>query len=158
MTRKEESLHKKIVKKILPYIARRLKREELIADFDDKEFKIPLFEQSEPIRIRPDLVLHLPDGNKVLVEVANSDKAKRFVGELVYPYILEHRKEINAFFMFVLGREHKRKHARSLQQRTMISDIICGNRVHSHVETWSNEKNAYASLRSFIDRLVQKKE
>jgi len=83
-----ENLHDKIVGTILPNFAEKLKQEAVICSYDRKPFRISLFEDRPPIKIVPDLVIHLPDGKKVLVEIANPRDPKRFLGEMVYPRIL----------------------------------------------------------------------
>jgi hypothetical protein len=153
VTRKE-SLHHTIVNKILPRIAKKLKQEGSISDSNRKQFKIPVLEELEPFTITPDRVLQLPDGKKVLVEVANPTDPKRFIGELVYPKILTERKEIQAFFMFVLNPEDRRKHTRSLTQTMIVSQLI--GKYRYRLVTWPNdEEAAYKWLKDFITGLCK---
>ena len=95
-------LHGKIVYEILPKVAERLKKEGVISSYDRKQFSIPLVKGSVPITINPDLVVYLPDNRKVVVEITNPRKPKRFIGELVYPHFLGYLKRIEAAIVFVL--------------------------------------------------------
>lgn len=145
--------HREIVDKILPRMAERLKREGLISAFDKKQFKIRLFKESEPIRVNPDLVLHSPDGDKFLIEVANPEKPKRFIGEIIYPQILGNFKEIKAFFMFVLEPQKRR----SLTQITLFHQIF-RKQTRSRFVSWPDDREvAYRWLREFIKGLRSRK-
>jgi len=120
---KMKSQHYKIVYEILPNLAKRLEKEGVISAWNRKQFKIFLARDSEPIIIRPDLVLHLPDQRRVLAEVINpKKKPKRFVGELVYPHILGHFRRIEAVIFFVLSHGIKvQKMERSMTQEMALS-------------------------------------
>lgn len=75
---KEESLHDKLVNDIFPKCAERLKEEGMISAsyVDTKQFEIFPLRHSDSIKIRPDLVLCLPDKRRFAVEVAKSPKAQ----------------------------------------------------------------------------------
>lgn len=95
-------LHSKIVYEILPKVAERLEKEGVISAYDRKQFRIPLVKGLPEIRINPDLVVYLLDNRKVVVEITNPGKPKRFIGELVYPHFLSYFKGIEAAIVFVL--------------------------------------------------------
>jgi len=65
------ALHGKIVSKILPSFVERLKKEAVISAHDRHPLTISLVVDQPPIKINPDLVMHLPNREKVLVEIAN---------------------------------------------------------------------------------------
>jgi len=71
-----------------------LEKEGIISSHNRRPFKIPLVKGWPPIKIIPNLVVHLPNGEKVLVEIANPRDPKRFLGEIVYPHLLRHHKKI----------------------------------------------------------------
>jgi hypothetical protein len=144
----QEKLHEKIVGTILPAFAERLKKDGVICSYDRKPFAISLFEDSPPIRIIPDLVVHLPDRRKVLVEVANPRDPKRFLGEMVYPYLLKYHKEISRAIIYVLhDREQQRLHDRSLVLRTVLVEIF-GRITPTAMASWPGDETiAYDNLK-----------
>lgn len=73
---KQENLHDQIVDEILPNFAQKLKVEKVISSYDRTPFKIQLFEDWAHFAIVPDLIVYLPTGEKVLVEVANPKEPK----------------------------------------------------------------------------------
>lgn len=121
-----KDLHNKIVDKILPQCAERLRKQGVISAYDREYFKIQPVKEWARVEIRPDLVLHLPDKRKVLIEIANPEKPKRFIGELVYPHILGHHDEIGAAILFILQRypEEDQVHERGFVERALLDQII----------------------------------
>jgi len=121
------SLHEKIAGEILPQCAERLKREGVISAYyvDTKQFEIFPIKDSEPVTIRPDLVLCLADKRKVAVEVANPRDPKRFVGELISPHFLVSSKKVDAAIVFVLPYVDSRK-VKRIDSRPMVQDIALG--------------------------------
>lgn len=148
------SLHDKIVREILPNFAERLKKESVISAYDRHPFKIPLVENRPPIRIIPDLVMYLPNGEKVLVEIANPRESKRFVGEIVYPYILGYYKKIAKAIIFVLhDREHQKIHDRAFALKTMLNEIFGG--ASTFMASWPpDEITAYHNLKIRLKRFL----
>lgn len=115
------SLHKRTVDEILPEFAERLKKEGVISAYDhQKQLRIRLVKDSQPIKIIPDLTLSLLGRGKVVVEVVNPDKAKRFIGEIVYPHILGNLGMIEAAIFFVLPTPKSRKCERAMIQEMTL--------------------------------------
>ena len=113
----EESLHHKVVYKILPEFAKKLKEEGLISGWDRKQFRIQVVKGREPVRVNPDLTLHVPDRGKVVVEVVNPRRnPKRYIGELVYPHILGNLQRIGAAIFLVLHYPRSRRSERAISQ------------------------------------------
>lgn len=107
--------HNRIVEKILPRFAEKLKEEGLIIDSNRKRFKITRLKGILPLEVNlsimPDRVVILRDGRKVLIEVANPKEQKRFLGELLYIHTLIRNEEISLAIVFVLPPtkiQHKR--------------------------------------------------
>ena len=149
----KESLHYIIENVYLPRIAERLKKEGLISSYDKKQFSIPSFDKEiKFIKITPDLVLHRPNGDKILVEVANPEDPKRFVGELVYPAILKKDEQIRASLVFVIG--DIKKHGRSLTQRHIMSEML-GRYSSRFVSYPDNEDAVYRWLKGFIVKVCE---
>lgn len=116
----EESLHHKTVYKIFPEFAKKLKEEGMISKWDRDQFKIKLVKDWEPIRVNPDLTLHVPNRGKVVVEIVNPSRdPKRFIGELVYPHILGNLGKIQAAMFWVL-RFKTRKSTRAITQQLSL--------------------------------------
>jgi len=151
----ERNLHRKIVNEILPSFAEKLKKEAVISTYDRQPFKIPLLEGRRPITIIPDLVVHLPNGEKVLVEIANPRDPKRFLGEIVYPHFLGYYKKIAKVIIFVLhDREHQKIHDRGFDQITMLSQIF-GKLTPGRMTSWPpDEKTAYHNLKHILKRFL----
>lgn len=144
----KENLHYIIENDILPRIAERLKKEGLISSYDKKQFNIPSHDKEvKPITITPDLVLHHPNGDKILVEVANPEDPKRFVGELVYPAILKKYEQIRASLVFVIG--DIKRHGKRLTYRHIMSEML-GKYSSCFVSYPHNEDAVYRWLKSFI--------
>ena len=150
---KQDCLHGKIVREILPSFAEKLKKEGVISAYDRHAFTIPFLEGRTPLKIIPDLVIHLPNREKVLVEIANPRDPKRFLGEMVYPQFLGYYKKIAKAIIFVLhDRERQRIHDRGFAQITMLSEIF-GKLTPSHIASWSrDEKTAYHNLKYILKR------
>lgn len=147
----KKSLHDIIVDDILPRVSRRLKREGLILGYDRKQFTMLSFhEEGKPMRITPDLVLYHPNGDKILVEVANPRDPKRFLGEMVYPAILKHNDQIRASLVFVIG--DIGKHGRSLTERNILSKML-GSYSSRLVSYPHNEDSVYRSLENLLEIL-----
>jgi len=149
MTRKE-CLHYKIEHVILPRIAERLKKEGLISSYDKKQFNIPSFDKEvKCVTITPDAVFYCPNGDKILIEVANPEDPKRFVGEIVYPAILKKYGQIRASLVFVIG--DIKKHSRSLTLRHIMSEML--GRYSSRFISYPSTKNSvYISLKDLITK------
>lgn len=146
--------HGKIVREILPSFAEKLKKEAVISAYDRHPFTISLFEDRPPIKIIPDLVIHLPNGEKVLVEIANPRDPKRFLGEILYPHLLGYHKKITKVIIYVLrDPEHQRKHDRAFCQ-IMLTEIF-GKQVGCHMASWCpDEKIAYHNLKCILKRFL----
>ena len=114
-------MHDQIVDEILPSFAQKLKVEKVISSYDRTPFKIQLFEDWTHFAIVPDLIVYLPTGEKVLVEVANPKEAKRLIGEMVYPRILGVLKMISAAIIFVLDSQANKK----IQLRSWVLSEAC---------------------------------
>jgi len=150
MTQNEKSLHYIIETEILPNVAERLKKEGLISSYDNERFIIPSFDKEvKSIEIRPDLVLHCPNDDKILVEVANPEDPKRFVGEIVYPAILKKDGQIRASLVFVIG--DIKKHGRSLSQRHILSQML-GKYSSRFISYPSTKNSVYISLKDLITK------
>lgn len=149
-------LHSKIVYEILPNVAERLKKEGLISSYDRKSFIIQPAKEWAPLTVKPDLVLHLSDKRKVLVEIANPGDPKRFMGELVYPYILGYHHEIDAAMVFVLQRYPREDlvHERGFTEKMLLDEIliheirIIGASLYDH----KTEDFIYGTLKHFLGR------
>jgi hypothetical protein len=149
----KKSLHYIIEHDVLPRIAERLKKEGFISSYDKEHFNIPSFdEEAKPVNIIPDLVLHHPNGDKILVEVANPENPKRFVGELVYPAILKKDEQIRASLVFVIG--DIKKHGRSLTRRYIMSEML-GKYSSCFVSYPNNEDAVYGWLKHFILKVCE---
>ena len=152
---KQECLHGKIVKEILPSFAQKLKKEAVISAYDRHPFTFSLVEDQPPIKIIPDLVIHLPNREKVLVQIANPRDPKRFLGEIIYPHFLGYYKTIAKVIIFVLhDREHQRIHDRGFYQKTMLSQIL-GKLTPTVMASWpQDEKTAYHNLKYILKRFL----
>ncbi len=150
----QESEHNHIVKKVLPRIAEKLKEEGIISSHDTEQIDFPLFENNKSLVIRPDRVLHLPNGDKVLVEVANQREPKRFVGEIVYPAILKKMNKIKASLVFVIG--NRKSSGRSVKFRSMVSELV-GKYSSCFVTYPDSEDAAYDWIKHFIKVACQTK-
>lgn len=154
-----KSLHYTIVYEILPRLAKKLKQDGLISDYDRKQEKIVMFSDSSPIRMNPDLILHTSNGKKILVEVASQKDPKRFIGELIYPKIILWRKNITAALIFVLQpkeRETPKRRklgvVRSLSQIHILHEFL-GMPKGSMIVTWPGEDVvAYETMKRFVKR------
>ncbi|KYK37507.1 MAG: hypothetical protein AYK18_09835 [Theionarchaea archaeon DG-70] len=113
----EESPHYKTVYRILPEFAKKLKDEGVISHYDRKQIKIELMKNWDPIKFNPDLVLHVPNRGKVVVEIVNPNgEPKRFMGELIYPHILGHLRRIQAAMLWVLHSKSGKSKRAATQQ------------------------------------------
>jgi len=150
-----KNLHEKIVRKILPSFAEKLKKEAVISSYDRNPFTISLLKDRPPIKIIPDLVVHLPDGKKVLVEIANPRDPKRFLGEIVYPNFLGYYKRIAKVIIFVLHDQKQQKiHDRGFDQKTVLTQIF-GKLTPTVMASWTpDETMAYHNLRYILTRFV----
>lgn len=120
---KKERVHNKAVER-LRHVAERLKKEGVISDYNWKQFKIPSTEVIDlnypTLRINPDLVLYVPEKGKILVEVANPRDAKRFIGEVIYPYILVHFERVAGAIVFALPPQKGSKAPKEGPERGII--------------------------------------
>lgn len=151
----QKNLHEKIVRKILPSFAEKLKKEGVISSYNRTPFTISLLKDRPPIKIIPDLVIHLSDGKKVLVEIANPRDPKRFLGEIVYPHFLGYYKRIAKVIIFVLhDRKQQKIHDRGFDQKIMLTQIF-GKLTHTIMASWTpDETTAYHNLRYILRRFV----
>lgn len=76
MTKK--SMHQDIVEATLPRFAKNLKREGIISDYNRKSFRLEgvTLIRKHTFKIRPDLLLILPDRKRFLVEIVNPKDPK----------------------------------------------------------------------------------
>jgi hypothetical protein len=153
----EQNVHYKTVYEILPEFAEKLKQEGVISDWDRKQFKIELVKAWEPIRVNPDLVLHVPDRGKVVVEIVNPSKTKRFIGELVYPHILGNLRKIKAVVFLVLHSKGRRSTRAITQQISLdrflkktIPDNVSYLRVSDLEKIDRNRDQIYRVFRNII--------
>jgi len=130
---------------------------------DKEKFMISPFMDSDPIRIRPDLVFYLSDGRKVAVEVANPKSPKRFIGELISPHFLVYSKEVDTAIVFVLPYGEDRK-VQQIFNRPLVQDIALGQNVISspkiitiHLDISKPEKTCYILYDSLKDYQAQRK-
>jgi hypothetical protein len=70
-TSRQWSKHAEIVDKALPRFAERLKQEKVIYDYDKRPFVIRLFDEWPSVEIIPDLVLHMPNKERVTSYLEN---------------------------------------------------------------------------------------
>ncbi len=145
---KQDRSHGKIVKEILPSFAEKLKEEAVISAYDHHPFKIPLVEGWPPITIVPDLVFHLPNGEKVLVEIVNPRDPKRFLGEIVYPHLLRHHKKIAKAIIFVIhDLEQQEIHDRGFGQ-IMLLNLVLEKLAVGTIASWPwDNETAYHNLK-----------
>ena len=144
-------MHVHVVGKILPDFAERLKVEKVVSDYNRRPFMIRLFEEFPAIRILPDLVLVMPDGERVLVEVANPRDPKRFIGELVYPRLLSHCQLISAAVFFILSPSKQTQvDKRVLSQSWVAADIIKAKTVFIAYPWVESEDINFNNLKSFL--------
>jgi len=152
---KKHSLHEEIVKEVLPRFGERLREEGVISKHNRRRISIEFSEDWPPFRINPDRMLYCPDGRKILVEVANPRDLKRFMGEIVYPYVLGYYQKIDAAFIFVLGKEHEASHARSMIEKTILTQVV-RKQVRSFAISWPNNENiAYRNLKYFLTKWIK---
>ena len=129
----EENVHYRTVYRILPEFAEKLKEEGLVSRWDRNEFKLKLVKNWEPIRVHPDLTLHVPNRGKVVVEVVNpNSEPKRFIGELVYPQILGNLGRIQAA-MFLVLHSKSRKSMRTITQQLSLDRFFSKKTIHDIV-------------------------
>lgn len=155
---KRKNLHDEIVKNILPRFAEKLKAEGLISKHNRALFTIKLFKDWEAIRIRPDRLLHLQDGRRVLVEIVNPKDPKRFIGEIIYAHMLKHCNTIFGAVFFVLPHKHESIHKRMLGQHWALSDIMKTSS-NSVTIKWSDSEDInYKNLKSQLSFLSERSE
>jgi len=111
------NLHKETVKKLREF-ADELKGEGLISDWDKEQIRVEI-QGWEPFRVNPDLALHVPNRGKVLVEIVNPEKPKRYLGEILYAHIMGSLRLIGAAIFFILPSPKSRK-----SQRAMVEEIL----------------------------------
>jgi hypothetical protein len=157
----KKSLHRSIVEEILPRIAQRLKEETVISSYDHVPIKISIKEplSIKSINVVPDLMIHLPDERRILIEVANPRDPKRFLGEILYPQILGYYRKIDKVIVFVLRKNQKSQqvHDRGFQQKWIVSEVF-GRKTHTIMMTWSNESDACHNLRLTIKGFLKEKQ
>jgi len=151
---KKRDLHTKIVDEVLPHLADKLKTEGVISKHDRKPFTIPLAKDWPPLRIKPDRVLYLHDKKKVLVEIANPEKPKRFIGEIVYAHLLGHFNKIAAAIIFILPIKGQRP-TRDIVQNMMLHFIL-KEHIPSIVIGWSGN-HAYWQLKYALTKQLFRK-
>lgn len=150
------NLYTKIVSGILPKFATNLKEEGLISNYDRNPFKIRLHEDFPPFEIRPDLVLSVSNGKRVLVEVVNPKDPKRFFGELIYPHILGSKKQIACALFFILPHDNTFKgiHKERMDLGRVIREFIKMTITHVMASWAPNETVNYDNLKSFLQDMV----
>jgi len=132
-----------------------LKKEGVVSAYDRHPFKIPLLKYRSLFKINPDFVIHLPNGETVLVEIANPRDPKRFLGELVYSILLRHHKKVAKAIIFVLhDREYQNKHDRAFSEIVMLGQIF-GKLTIGRITSWPpDEKTAYDTLKYILKRFL----
>ena len=149
-TEMKQNSHENIVGEILPRIAQRLKDEAVISAYGHKPITIRIIKELPPIRIIPDLMIRLPNGQRVLVEVANPRDPKRFLGEIVYPQFLGYYHKIDKVIIFVLCDQKSQKtQDRGLHQKWMQTKVF-GRQTHTIMMTWSDENTVDHNLRVML--------
>jgi hypothetical protein len=123
----------------------------MISDYNRKQEQIKISEYLPEIKINPDLALDLPNGKKILVEVANPKDPKRFIGEMIYPKILIYYERITAVMVFVLNPQEQKRHKRSLSQEIVLYKSLVLPK-GSMTVTWPGEDEAYRALKGFVAR------
>jgi hypothetical protein len=123
----------------------------MISGYDRKQEEIPISKKLPKIIIRPDFVLYMPNGKKILIEVANPRDPKRFIGEMIYPKILLYHKKSTAALVFVLYPEEQETQ-RSLSQ-ILVLDKFLRLPKGSRIVSWPGEDAAYIHLKAFIKSL-----
>jgi hypothetical protein len=95
----------------------------------------------------------MPNGKKILVEVANPKDPKRFLGEVIYPKMLLCRKKITADLVFILNPQEKGEtHTRSLSEIQVLYEFLTMPKGSRRV-TWPTEEDeAYRMLKDFVER------
>jgi len=147
-----KSLHGKIVREILPRFAEKLKNEKVISAYDCHPFTFSVVKGEPPIKIIPDLVIHLPNSEKVLIEIANPRDPKRFLGEMVCPQFLFYHKKIAKGIIFVLHDiEHQDIHDRGFNQNMMLGQIF-RERKSVIMASWPrDDTTAYHNLKYILE-------
>jgi hypothetical protein len=144
------SLHDKITNNFLPEFAKQLQIEGVISYSDRKPFEFSAMDDLPHFEIRPDRVLYLLHGEKILVEIVNPRDPKRLMGEITYPQILIQKELISAAFFFIIGsgKQAKNQH-RSLIEKWMLSDII-ESKKPCWMMSWSSYETSYLNLKAFL--------
>lgn len=145
----QDNLHGKIVNEVLPHVANMLQREGEILSYGNELLKVPLSADLPQFVVKPDLVLCLRSGKKLLVEVANPKDPKRFVGELVYLQLLGYYKLVVAAMVFVLPYEKQYEgiHTTRIFQTAPIKKII-SRQIPCPVISWPHREEAvYSDLK-----------
>jgi len=129
----------------------------MISDYGRKQEVIRIIKDFREIKVNPDLVLGLPNGKRILVEVANLRDPKRFIGEYIYPGLLMHYKRIVAALVFVLSQDKQEISQRSLSQTIALYQFLSMPRGLRTIG-WSSEDNAYRVMKDFVERFSRESE
>lgn len=145
---KEEIKHAEALR-IVKGVADKLKGEELISGWDTKQFKIEL-EGEKPFTVNPDLTLHVPGKRKILVEIINPEKPKRYIGEILYAHILGSFQKIGAVVFLVLHRGGKSE--RAMAEQILLNNLFIRKTI-SHIPIYldfTDKEAAYMVLKDSV--------
>jgi hypothetical protein len=150
---RQKSLHDKIVQEILPKFAEKLLKDGEIASYNRRAFRMVIWENEPHCKIKPDCVLSLESGEKILVEVVNPRDPKRLLGEFVYPHLLGRNKQVAAAIIFILLRkdENRKLHIRRHLMLGPLSQLI--NRpIPIWAGPWEPNRESvnYSNLKAFL--------
>jgi hypothetical protein len=154
----KKTLHEEVVEVILPRFAENLKKEGVISDYNRKSFRVEgvTLIKKHTFRIRPDLLLILPDRKRFLVEIVNPRDPKRFMGEVVCVQLLGLQKLIDAAIVFVLPLGPEPPSAPKKGIRLSLAALVTGlhqvinSKIPEMTISWSTNENSYINLRAFI--------
>lgn len=145
--------HEKIVSEILPRFAGKSKDEGVISSYHKHSFQLltPTSGDWPSITINPDLVIVMPDGENILVEVASPRDPKRFLGEIVYPHILAAQNQIDRAIVFLShGKLSEHKTTIGFMQGSILHSIL-RSKLPVFIISWSKTENAsYRNLKTFL--------
>jgi hypothetical protein len=151
-------LHAQIVGKTLLEFAERLREEHIISDYNHKSCAIQVFKEWQRVKIIPDIMLIMPSGDRILVEVANPRDPKRFIGELLYPRLLGYCGLISAVVMFMLDPvKQAGVQERVTQQSWMLADVFESKVPYVALPWAKSEEINYLNLESFIKHTALRK-
>jgi len=155
------ALHHQVVGVTLPQFAEKLKEENVISEYHRNTFQIRLdrssevFESARELKIKPDLVMTLPDKKNFLVEIVNPREPKRLMGELACIQLLGFHHLVDAAMVFLLplGVESVEAPAKGMRlwQGGQVADEAVKNCIPSSIASWSTREDFnYSNLKSWI--------